>query len=212
MTRTTLTRAPEKASTDRDALNALIDDVRIGHFGLTAEDGHPLVIPAAIVRDGERILTHGSAGAGWRRRLAQGAPVCVTITALDGVKIGRSAFESGLHFRSAVLFGVCQVVDGEDKRRAIDLITEAFIPGRIAEVRAHKKKELAATQVLALPIAEWSLKISHAWPDDAPGDVAGDAWAGVVPLLTSHGAAIPVPDLRPGIPVPPSVRKLTDAG
>ena len=39
-------------------------------------------------------------------------------------------------------------------------------------------------------------------------DIAGDAWAGVVPLVASHAAPLPAPDLRPGIDVPPSVRGL----
>ena len=35
-----------------------------------------------------------------------------------------------------------------------------------------------------------------------------DARAGVVPLVTDYGAPRPAPDLRPGIPMPPSVRAL----
>jgi hypothetical protein len=69
-------------------------------------------------------------------------------------------------------------------------------------------RELAATLVLALPITEWSLKVSAGWPDDPPEDVAGDAWAGVVPLERRYGAPRPAPDLTDGIPVPPSVRNL----
>jgi hypothetical protein len=70
-------------------------------------------------------------------------------------------------------------------------------------------KELAATMVLALPLAEWSLKVSDGWPEDGEEDVAGDAWAGVVPTArVAYSAPVQAPDLRPGIPVPDSVRRL----
>ena len=66
---------------------------------------------------------------------------------------------------------------------------------------------------LRLPIDEdnWSLKISDGWPDDPEEDVAGDAWAGVVPMSVAYGAPLPAPDLNLGIPVPESVRALTGA-
>jgi uncharacterized protein len=206
MSRTDITRLREKGTTDRAALDALLDSSILGHFGLVAEDGHPVVVPTAIVRDGDTVLAHGSTGSRWMRLLASGTQACLTVTALDGVVVARSAFESSLHYRSAVLFGSCTVAS--DKERALDLITERLIPGRSAEIRRPRAQELAATLVLVLPIAEWSLKISDGWPEDPDDDIAGEAWAGVVPKLASYGAPLPAPDLRDGIPVPPSVRNL----
>ena len=203
--RTRLTRARAKGSTDRAALDALLDSSRVGHFALTRADGHPVVLPSAIARDGDRVLAHGSTGAPWMRLLADGAPTCLAVTELDGLVIARSAFESSMHYRSAVLFGRCTVVTGAEKTRALDVITEALVPGRTAEIRGSTKKELQATLVLALPIEQWSLKISAKWPDDPADDVAGDAWAGVVPFETRTGTPRPAPDLRAGIPVPPSL-------
>jgi nitroimidazol reductase NimA-like FMN-containing flavoprotein (pyridoxamine 5'-phosphate oxidase superfamily) len=209
MTRTQITRLREKGSSDRAALDSLLDSCILGHFGMAADDGHPVVVPTAIVRDGDTVLAHGSTGSHWMRRLASGTPACLAVTAVDGVVVARSAFESSLHYRSAVLFGSCTVAsDGADKERALDLITERLIPGRSAEIRRPRNAELAATLVLVLPIVEWSLKISDGWPEDPEGDIAGDAWAGVVPRLTSYGEPLPAPDLRDGIPVPPSVRNL----
>lgn len=210
MTRTAITRLREKGSSDRDALDRLLDSCVVGHFGLVDAEGRPVVIPTGIVRDGDTVLAHGSTGSPWMRRLAAGAPACLTVTALDGVVVARSAFESSLRYRSAVLFGTCAVV--EDKDTVLDLITERLIPGRVAEIRRPDRQELAATLVLALPIVEWSLKISAGWPDDPDADVAGDAWAGVVPMSTTYGAPLAAPDLRAGIPVPPSVQHLSNRG
>jgi hypothetical protein len=142
------------------------------------------------------------------RALADGAPTCLAVTALDGLVVARSAFESSLHYRSAVLFGACATVPDADRPAALDLITEALLPGRVAELRRPTERELRATLILTLPIVEWSLKVSDGWPEDPADDVAGDAWAGVVPLLTGYASPRPAPDLRAGIPVPASVRNL----
>ena len=204
---TTITRLPEKAVTDRSVLDALLDEEYVGHVGVV-RDGHPVVVPTAIARDGDRLLVHGSTGSGWMRALAAGADACVTVTSLGGIVVARSTFESSMHYRSAVLFGRFTALQGDDKARALDAIVEKLIPGRGAEVRASTAKELAATLVLSLPIEQWSLKVSDGWPDDDPSDVEGDAWAGVVPLRLIPGDPLPAPDLRPGIDVPPSVRTL----
>jgi nitroimidazol reductase NimA-like FMN-containing flavoprotein (pyridoxamine 5'-phosphate oxidase superfamily) len=205
--RTDITRLAEKRRHDRGELDALLDSARIGHFALTADHG-PVVVPTLVVRDGDRVLAHGSTGSSWMRLLASGAPTCLAITAFDGLVIARSAFESSVHYRSAVIFGSCTVLDGDDRSAALDHVTDTLVPGRVAELRRPTDRELAATLVLALPIAEWSLKVSAGWPDDPDEDVAGPAWAGVVPRHASYGAPIPAPDLRAGIDVPVSVRGL----
>jgi nitroimidazol reductase NimA-like FMN-containing flavoprotein (pyridoxamine 5'-phosphate oxidase superfamily) len=206
--RTRITRLREKASTERAALDALLDSTHVGHFGLVDASGRPVVIPTAVVRDGDRVLAHGSTGSPWMRQLASGAATSLAVTAFDGLVVARSAFESSIHYRSAVLFGHCTPLADADKNAALDLVTEALVPGRVAELRPPTKVELAATLVLALPIEEWSLKVSAGWPDDPPEDVAGGAWAGVVPLRSTYGPPRAAPDLRPGIAVPDSVRNL----
>jgi nitroimidazol reductase NimA-like FMN-containing flavoprotein (pyridoxamine 5'-phosphate oxidase superfamily) len=200
-------RLSEKASSDRADLDALLDSPRVGHFGLVAEDGTPGVIPTMVVRDGDRILAHGSTGSRWMRRLATGVPTALGVTTYDGLVVARSAFESSIRYRSAVVFGCCSIVT-EEKARLLDLVTEALIPGRTAEIRRPTKAELAATLVLSLPIEDWSLKISAGWPEDEDEDVAGPAWAGVVPAREVFMAPEAAPDLREGIEVPGSVRAL----
>jgi hypothetical protein len=153
---------------------------------------------------------HGSTGSGWMREVATGAPVSVAVTSIEGLVVARSAFESSMLYRSAVLFGSCAVLAGDDKQAALDVLTDHLIPGRTSEVRASTPKELAATLVLALPIETWSLKISDDWPEDPPEDVEGPAWAGLLPLETAYAVPVAAPDLRDGIDVPPSVRRLSE--
>lgn len=201
------TRGAHKAVTDRAALNSLLDTVLIAHVGVSLEEG-PLVLPCAFARDDDRLLLHGSTGSRWMRAAADGLPVCITVTELSALVVARSAFRSSMHYRSACLFGVCGALVGADGARELDLITDRLIPGRVAELRPNSAKELAATMVLALPIDQWSLKISDAWPDGSPDDEDGDTWAGVVPLLTGYAEPVRAPGLRPGIAVPASVERL----
>jgi len=209
VSRTTITRLARKARQERAELDRLLDTVHIGHFALISDDGHPVVLPTAVVRDGERVLAHGSTGSGWLRRLADGVPTSLAVTAFDALVVARSAFESSMRYRSAVLFGRCTPIsEPGGKRRALDTITDALLPGRSREVRPSTTKELAAVLVLALPIEEWSLKVSEGWPDDPDEDVAGPAWAGVLPLIQHYGDAVPAPDLRAGIELPDSVLRL----
>jgi len=208
--RTTPTRMPERVSTDdRAALYELLDASLLGHVGFTDRAGRPVVLPIAIARDGAEVLLHGSTGSRWLRSIAEGGPISLAVTALDALVVARSAFESSMRYRSAVLFGRCRPVTEPDaKLRALDLLTDALIPGRVAELRRPTGKELAATLVLAMTVEEYSLKISQNWPDDPAEDVAGPAWAGVLPLRTGYSAAWSAPDLTPGIDQPESVRRL----
>lgn len=208
MPRTEITRIPEKSSRDRGVLDTLLDESRVAHIALVA-DGHPVVIPTALARDDDVVLIHGSTGSRWMRALAEGVPMSLAVTALDGLVVARSAFESSMHYRSAVLFGSCTVIAQRAlKLRALDLLTESLLPGRVAEIRRPTTKELAATLVMSLPIAEWSLKVSDGWPEDPLSDVEGTAWAGVVPMTVTLGAPSATFDLRDGIDVPASVSTL----
>ncbi len=208
--RTTSARKEGRYEPDLSDLTDLVGDTLVGHVSFVRE-GQPVVIPTAVAFEPpDGLLMHGSTGSGWMRWLATGVPVAVGITHLDALVVARSAFESSMRYRSAVLFGTCEVVEEEQaKRAALDLVTDTLIPGRVGEVRRPTAKELAATLVLRLRIEDATVKTnSEAWPEDPDEDVAGDAWAGIVPRRTSYGDAQPAPDLSDGIVVPPSVRGL----
>ena len=207
--RTTPARMPERVtSADRAALDRLLRDAVVGHVAFV-EAGRPAVMPIALVPDGDTLLLHGSTGSWWLRRLATGIPVTVSVAVVDGLVFARSAFESSMRYRSAVLFGSCTVVEGEEKLAALDIVTTGLLPGRLAELRGHNRKEVAATLVLRMQVDEWTFKVSTRWPEDPDEDVAGDAWAGVLPILTTYGEPEPAPDLRDGIPLAASVAALS---
>jgi len=208
--RTTVTRGRNRAVVDRDRLHALLADALVAHVGVVM-GGHPVVLPTAYAvdpggpdRDGTLYL-HGSVAAGWLRGAAD-TTVCVTVTELDGLVAGRSAFHHSMNYRSAVVIGAARLVDDTgEKERALALIVDHMVPGRSATLRASTRKELAATAVLAVPLHEASLKVRAGGPVDEPEDVAAGVWGGHVPLRRVAGD--PVADADAGGPVPEDVRR-----
>ena len=200
--RTTLRRHRERGQTDRAALYEVLDAGLICHLGVVSSDGTPVVLPTAYGRDGDTLYLHGSSanGAFWA---ADGQRVCVTVTHLDGLVAARSVFNHSVNYRSAVIFGTATIVKDEDERTdGLRLITDHLIPGRWAAARQPTTKEMAATAVLSLPLAEASVKIRAAGPADEPEDYDLDVWAGVLPVSVTFGAPEPDPKLRPEIPLP----------
>ena len=198
--RTRLRRLPEKGVDDVAVLHAILDAARVAHVAFV-DDGHPVNVPTGVARDGDRLLLHGSTGSRLSRRLAAGADVCVTVTLLDGMVLARSAFESSMHYRSAMVFGTATAVQADDKVAALRALSEAWLPGRWDTLRPPTVKELAATMVLELPLHEWSVKVSAGPPEDPEDDLDAPVWAGVLPIVTTYGDPVPAPDLR-GNPEP----------
>jgi len=138
--RTRVRRIPEKAVEDRAVLDAILDAGLVAHVGIVDESGQPYVVAVAYARDGDRLLFHGSTGSRLFRRLAEGAPTCVTVTLLDGLVLARSAFESSMNYRGAMALGTCTVLEGDERDEALRIISDHLLPGRWDDIqigRAH---------------------------------------------------------------------------
>lgn len=191
--RTRITRHRERGSADREDLFAIIREALVCHVGIV-RDGEPVVLPSIHAADpagpdeGGTLYLHGSVAAPWLIQ-APGQVVCATFTLVDAVVLARVAFSHSMNYRSAVVFGAARRVDDPDERdHALRLIVDHVVPGRSATLRANTRKELAATEVIAVPLAEASVKTRTGGPNDEPEDVATGAWAGLVPLRVSAGA------------------------
>jgi hypothetical protein len=144
------------------------------------------------------------------RTAGGGAPVCVTVTLVDGMVLARSAFHHSMNYRSVVLLGQATLVEGDEaKTRALEAFTEKLIPGRWPEVRWPSRKELKGTHVLSLAIDEASAKVRTGPPVDDDEDYALDVWAGVIPLALTAGAPVPDPNGRPQPAMPEHVQTYT---
>jgi len=208
--RTRIRRGRNRAVADRAELFALLADGLLAHLGVTVGD-HPVVLPTAYAVDpegpdrGGSLYVHGSVAARWLRESAD-ATVCVTVTELDGLVAGRSAFHHSMNYRSAVVIGTARVVeDPVERQRALDLIVDHMIPGRSATLRPSTRKELAATAVLAVPLHEASMKARAGGPVDEPEDVEAGIWGGHIPIRRVAGDAVPAEDNLAGLGVPADV-------
>jgi nitroimidazol reductase NimA-like FMN-containing flavoprotein (pyridoxamine 5'-phosphate oxidase superfamily) len=187
--RTRIRRLPENAVTDKAALYAIADAGIVAHVGVCPDD-QPFVLPCGYARDNDRLLLHGSTGSRLFRALGAGSPACVTITLLDGLVVATSLFESSMNYRSAVVLGAGTTLRGPDKRRALDVLADALLPGRRADARPPNRRELAATMVVAMGMDEWSVKVSDGPPDLVPDDDGWTPWSGVVPLRLKAGTPV----------------------
>ena len=203
--RSTPTRLRERARTDRADLYAVLDEGLVCHVGIV-RDGAPVVLPTGYGRIDDTVYVHGSTGAGWLR-FSDGAPICFTVTHVDGVVYARSVFHHSMNYRSAVVHGNARLVTDADERwAALQAIVEQLAPGSWAHARQPGRKELAATAVFALDLAEASVKVRTGPPGDDDEDVAaGGRWAGVLPVRTTFDAPQPDPGFPPDVPTPSHV-------
>ena len=200
--RTRHRRFAEQGRSDRGELDEILRAGTICHLGVLV-DGSPMVVPTVYGFTGDTVYLHGSVAS---RSLVQSpdATVCVTVTHLDGLVLARSVFEHGVNYRCAMIYGVARLVtDPAEKLSALQCLTEHVAPGQWNYARRPNRKELAATTLLAVPLAEASVKVRSGPPDDGDGlDAALGIWAGVIPLATSWQAPQPDPALPAGTPVP----------
>lgn len=203
--RTQVRRLPERGRYDRAAIDAILDEGLVAHVGIATPEG-PVVVPMGYVRDGDRILLHGSAASRTMQALAAGVPACATVTLLDGLVLARSAFHHSMNYRSVVVLGRAVPVEEEaQKRRALDRFVDGVLPGRSLEARPANALELKATRVVALPLDAASAKVRTGPPGDDEADLHLPVWAGVLPLRLAADA--PQHHGGPASPLPPGLSR-----
>ena len=199
--RTRIRRLHEKAAYDRAVIDAILDTMPVAHVGHIV-DGSPVVTPTLQWRKGDRVYWHGSSASRMQKRAAD-EQVCLTVTLLDGMVLARSGFEHSVNYRSVMVFGTAEVVEGAAAKEAhLRAMMEQMFPGRWNTLRPITPQELKATRILSLPLTEASAKLSTGHATETPGDSTWPVWAGVIPIHLAVGQPEPAPDLAPGLPVP----------
>lgn len=88
--RTRVRRLPARGHYDRDTINAIVDEALLAHVGFVdPHGGFPVVQPMLCARIDDTLYLHGSSGSRQMHALAGSAPVCVTITQIDGLVLAR---------------------------------------------------------------------------------------------------------------------------
>lgn len=209
--RTDLTRLRRRhlnARYDVDTVHGILDAGLVCHVGYVV-DGQPIVTPTAYWRMGEDLYFHGSAASRTLEHMAEGVPVCVTVSHLDGIVHARSGFNSCMNYRAVMVFGsAVAVTDPEEKARALDGLLDRLAPGRSGESRPSTAQELKGTLVLRLPLEQVSAKVRAGEVGDDEEERASDYWAGIVPVHTVVGEPVDDPELRPGIARPANIAQI----
>jgi nitroimidazol reductase NimA-like FMN-containing flavoprotein (pyridoxamine 5'-phosphate oxidase superfamily) len=204
--RVRLRRGPSRADYDRDAVLAVLDAGLVAHVGVVTDDG-PIVLPMAYGRTDEWLYVHGSASNALLRA-AVGNDICVTVTILDGLIVGRSPFHNSMNYRGVVIRGIARkVTDRDEHLDALRLISDHIV-ATWDTGRLPNDLEIRKTMAIAVPLVEMSAKIRLGGPGDEPEDIEGPHWGGRVPIRSEWQSPEPSADLLPGIDVPAAVAAL----
>jgi len=199
-------RHPERGHYDRGVIDAILDEGLVCSVAFT-RDGLPCVLPSNYVRIGDHLYLHGGPESTMFRTLAQGVPVCVCVTLVDGLVLSRSAANHSMNYRSVVVYGESEeVTDLQEKRATLTALVDQIVPGRSREVRPPEDRSLERTCVVRVPLRESSAKVHSGPPGDPQEDADVPVWAGVLPLALLGEEPVPDPDMPPIVPVPPTLR------
>lgn len=200
--RSRVRRRPQRARYDEAAVYELLDAGVVAHVGYVI-GGQPFVTPTAYWREGRKLYWHGAAASRMLETLAEGAPVCVTVSFLDGLVVARSGMMHSLNYRSVMAFGRARLVsDVGEKRAAMEAFIDRLYAGRALGLRPTTDAELRQIALVAMEIEEASAKVRATGVGDLPADKGWAAWCGVLPVETRIGAALPQAGM--GIGGPPT--------
>lgn len=195
-----------RATYDREVVHAILDDAYVVQVAFV-QDGKPQIIPMYGVRDGETMVFHGSRKSRFMRKLADGVPLCLNVTYVDGLLFGRSAFHHSMNYRSVVIKSEGRLALEDEKKRLAILVTDRFAKGRYDDVRGTAAKEMKATDFLIVPIENVVAKVRNGDPVDDKDDLDLPHWAGEITVSRQFGEPRAAADLNAGIDVP---RNITD--
>lgn len=186
-------RKRDRQIREPETLAGILEEGFVAHVGLV-RDGLPVVLPFLCAPGdlgrGPVLLLHGSTGGGlFLDAGGDGVPVAATITHIDGLVYARSTYDSSANYRSAMVFGLARPVPMEQRAEALRQVADHLMPGRRDEVRELRDREVAATQVLQVPLDAVSVKVRAAGAGESVDDGEDHAaWAGVLPLAVLAGA------------------------
>lgn len=185
-------RAPERAHYDRETVHSILDEGLVAHISYVGPVGGqavPHVIPLFYARQGEDILFHASSKSGLGLAAQAGVEMCATVTLIRSIVYARSGFHHSMKFRSVSAHGPVELLTGDEKLAALDVMIDRLEPGRSEHLRPMNDQEIKATYVVRLPLSQVVAKVSEGdAPNEEPEDINWPVWAGIVPVDTVFGA------------------------
>jgi nitroimidazol reductase NimA-like FMN-containing flavoprotein (pyridoxamine 5'-phosphate oxidase superfamily) len=203
--RTKIRRKPDRGTYDRELIYRILDEAFVCHVAFIA-DGQPFVVPTNYVRVGDKLFLHGSIASRLMKTLSSGALFCLSVTLLDGIVCSPTATGHSVNYRSVIVMGKAEIVEGEAaKLAAMRDFVEYVIRGRWATVRAPSEQELKGTMVLAVPLVEASAKVRTGFAVDDDEEYSSSGWTGVIPMKWTAQTPVPDPRGNPKNQIPPNI-------
>lgn len=147
----------------------------VAHIGFE-QDGLPYVIPTLYqysTEQPDRIYVHGGMSSRMLKRLAEGIPVCVTVTQIDGLVYSRDAKYHSANYRSVMCFGRGRIFEDEEQKRVMfEAMTMRYFADRTAgrDYIPAPSSHLTSTEVIEIVIEQTSAKTREGGPK-GPHDI-----------------------------------------
>src|SRR5260370_27876724 len=180
--RTKVRRKADSANYDREAIYRILEEAFGCQVGFVV-GGLAFGVRKNYVRVGDKLFLHGSPASSLMKTLASGTAFCLSVTLLDGIVFAPSAMGHSVNYRSVVVMGKAEVIEGhEAKLAAMRDFVEHVIHGRWAQVRPPSENDLKATMVLAVPLVEASAKVRTGFAGDHITEYNAPPWPGGLPF------------------------------
>src|SRR5260221_1960072 len=142
--KTKVRRKADRAHYDRELIYRILDEAFVCQVGFVV-GGVPFVVPTNYVRVGDKLFLHGSPASRLMKTLASGAPFCLSVTLLDGIVFAPSAMGHSVNYRSVVVMGKAEFVQGhEAKLAAMREFVDHVIHGRLDQGGPRRENYLTA--------------------------------------------------------------------
>lgn len=185
-------RTPERGAYDKTTVFSILDAGFICNIGFVC-DGKPIVIPMTYWREGEHVYFH-SATKGRFASACANSEICLTVTHLDGLVLGHSAFNHSFNYRSVVIHGKPEVIEDLDtKIELMKSFVEHVMPNRYSNIRPVKDNEAKALVLLKIKLDQVSAKIRDEFPDEETVSPDWPTWIGVIPAKMVFGTPVADP-------------------
>jgi uncharacterized protein len=185
MSRTKLRVHPERAAPDEVA--SILEAGVVAHVALADHRG-PVVIPMIYHFDRHVprcLYLHGAPHSSLLEAAAQGVPMCVTVTLLDGLVYSRTALYHSVNYRSVVCFGRARLADSAESVPVLHALLRRYFPEREPgrDFEPMPNAHVDATVLLAMEIEDASAKARRGGPKGPrDGDATAPGSAGVIEL------------------------------
>ncbi|WP_020584392.1 pyridoxamine 5'-phosphate oxidase family protein [Endozoicomonas elysicola] len=188
--RSTVRRGSKRASYNKADVFQLIDDLKLGHMAFhDPESQCPVVIPMTFWRVDEYLYFHTLNKSRLDKLISAGSEICISFAEASEWVLSKSAYHTGVNYRSAVLFcSGSRVESTEEFDHAFKSIIEDIEPGRWSQIRPPSNKERKATALLKLTIHEASYKSRRGGPNEEENDLALPVWNGILPIISPDGS------------------------